>query len=342
MKKLLFLLPLLLFVLIPKDAFALSSNDMEIILYSGNSNTTVISDCKNTDFCTNDSGDLITRVSIRYNSFNLIEGGKYNLYSTIQLWKDNTSTNINGDRFFTGNLLSTQWNNKSVITWNSIDRITWDPNTQLNVIEWGLVQQFTSIISSNGITFDFYFLSPTFIEAIRVKRFDIENYGNTTNDAINNSSNNIINNQNSNQAQTNEKLDNAENTRKGIWETIKNLPKAFLDMLLGLFIPDDFDFLDNFKDSLEDKLGFIAEVPLSVIDFLFDLATVSWEPYTTVSFPSIDILGFNFWNSQEIDLTPAIGIFSPFKYFTDILCVVLCVNTLRKWYESFASGGGAS
>lgn len=169
----------------------------------------------------------------------------------------------------------------------------------------------------------------------------------------NQNSQNIINNNNSNtnkileqekklqeeQQKTNDKLDKAEDTRKGIWETIKELPSKFLDMLLGLFIPDDMSFLDNFRESLENKLGFIAEVPLSILDFLFNLVSSGWDEFNSITLPSIEMFGVSFWNSQDISLQEAIDIFSPYKYVTDVICVILCVNTLRKWYESFASGG---
>lgn len=132
----------------------------------------------------------------------------------------------------------------------------------------------------------------------------------------------------------------AESTRQGIWETIKNLPSMFLDMLINLFIPDNFDFLYNLRDSLESKLGFIASIPLRVLDFLLNLATADWDAFDSITFPSIEFFGVSFWDTQEISLQPAIDIFSPYKYITDILCVILCVNTLLHWYHSFSNGGG--
>lgn len=135
-------------------------------------------------------------------------------------------------------------------------------------------------------------------------------------------------------------INNLDETNKGIWDTIKELPSRFLDMLIGLFIPEDFSFLDNFKDALESKLGFIAEIPISILDFMINLANANWETFDSISFPSIEIFGYNFWESQEISLQPAIDIFEPYKYITDILCVVLCCNTLLKWYQSFTDGGG--
>lgn len=143
------------------------------------------------------------------------------------------------------------------------------------------------------------------------------------------------------QEQTNNKLDQAEQTRKGIWETIKELPSKFLDMLKGLFIPDNFDFLDDFKNTLETKLGFIAEVPIALLDFISGLVTTNWSEFNSISFPAIEIFGVNFWGSQEVSLQEAIDIFSPYKYITDVICVVICVNTLKRWYENFAGGGNS-
>lgn len=170
-------------------------------------------------------------------------------------------------------------------------------------------------------------------------------------DKINDSSDVIINqndtmiNQNhqiiDKQEQTNNKLDQAEVTRKGIWESIKELPSKFLNMLKGLFIPDNFDFLDDFKNTLETKLGFIAEVPISLLDFISGLLTTNWSEFNSISFPAIEIFGVNFWGSQEVSLQEAIDIFSPYKYITDVICVVICVNTLKRWYENFAGGGNS-
>lgn len=159
------------------------------------------------------------------------------------------------------------------------------------------------------------------------------------------------------QTETNSKLDDvkskqdeAEKTRKGILgkvgeilTSIVNLPKKIVDLVVdglkSLFIPDDTEFITNFVDSIENKLGFIAEVPISVINFGLGLVNASWTEVTSISFPSINIFGYYFWDAQEIDITTGINIFKPYKYITDVLCVVLCVATLNKWREKFTGGG---
>lgn len=120
----------------------------------------------------------------------------------------------------------------------------------------------------------------------------------------------------------------------------KTLTEAFMDMLKNVFVPKDLSFLNDFKDTLSNKLGFIAEVPLSIIDFILSLATTGWNEFNSIKLPTMSFFGVQFWNAQEISLQPAIDIFEPYKYITDVLCVILCCNTLLKWYESFANGGG--
>lgn len=147
-----------------------------------------------------------------------------------------------------------------------------------------------------------------------------------------------------------DETENSDGTCGGILCNLKkvvkgviNLPQTFLtaivDGLKALFIPSDFSFLDDFRNSIESKLGFIAEVPMAIIDFTLNLATASWEEFDSISFPEIEIFGYKFWNSQEIDLSEAIRIFAPFKYITDCLCVIICARTLNKWREKFTGGG---
>lgn len=176
----------------------------------------------------------------------------------------------------------------------------------------------------------------------------------------------IINKQewtNSKLDENNSKLDTqiqqnnqAEETRKGMWETLKSmlnyinplsedffaykLVELMLNMLKSLFIPEDMDFVTNFVDALESKLGFIAAIPVKIIEFTMGLASATWSEFNSISLPSISIFGYNFWNAQEIDLTEAINIFKPFKYVTDVICVVLCARTLNKWREQFTGGSG--
>lgn len=141
------------------------------------------------------------------------------------------------------------------------------------------------------------------------------------------------------QNETNNKLDEAENTRKGIWETIKSIPGLILDGFKSLFIPEDMSFLDDFKETISNKLGFIAQIPIAVIDFGIDLVNLDVEEMTSVTFPTVEIMGVHFWPELIIDISPILSKFSSFKYLTDVLCVSLCVYTLDRWREKFTGGG---
>lgn len=186
----------------------------------------------------------------------------------------------------------------------------------------------------------------------------------STSDVINNQNENtqdIIDNQNKNQQQTNEKLDdlnksltdeteNSDGTCKGVICNLKKVVKGIIDLpkniinlminaLKSLFIPDNMDFINNFVNSIESKLGFIAEIPMSIINFTLNLANATWEDVTSISLPSIDIFGYKFWNAQEIDISEGLNIFKPFKYVTDCLCVALLSKGLFKCWENFTGGG---
>lgn len=130
---------------------------------------------------------------------------------------------------------------------------------------------------------------------------------------------------------------------KGIFTGIIELPKKIINLMIdalkSLFIPSDTEFITNFVDSIENKLGFIAEIPIRVIQFGLNLVNASWTAVTSLNFPSVSIMGYYFWEAKEIDITPAINIFKPYKYLTDIACVCLCVATLNRWREKFTGGG---
>lgn len=173
----------------------------------------------------------------------------------------------------------------------------------------------------------------------------------------------IVNNQKQQDAldKTNENLDKIDDTLnsedddfnskkcgivcklKGIGSGIINLPgkliSGLIDGIKSLFIPSDTEFITNFVGTIEDKLGFIAEVPIACINFILSLADATWDPFTSVTFPSFEFMGYKLWENIEIDLTAVINIFKPFKYLTDVGCVALCVVTLQRWRDSFTGGG---
>lgn len=153
---------------------------------------------------------------------------------------------------------------------------------------------------------------------------------------------------------TNKKLDEQNETSKGILGKIKDilsyinpfsenffaykLIELLIDGLKKLIVPDNFDFINDFKDSLENKLGFIASVPIQLIDYILSLKDKAFTPTNTFTFPAISIFGYYFWNSTTINLNEGLSWISAFKYLTDLACVIIMVNTLRKWYANFTGG----
>lgn len=176
----------------------------------------------------------------------------------------------------------------------------------------------------------------------------------TNNDIISSDKQNtqdIINNNNSNtdkiissQDKTTEAVKENTDTNKGILDTIKSFFGSFFSNLVngifGLIVPDNFDFLNNFLDTLESKLGFIASVPIQLIKFLIDLPNYAFEEITTITMPSIEIMGITWWNDMVIDFTPILNELKIFRYFTDITAVILFVRGLMKYYDGFTNGGG--
>lgn len=129
---------------------------------------------------------------------------------------------------------------------------------------------------------------------------------------------------------------------KGIFTGIIELPVKLITLLIdamkSLFIPKDMSFINEFVASIENKLGFIAQIPMSIIEFTLNLASSTWQEFNSITFPTVSIFGYYFWEGQEIDLTEAINIFKPFKYLTNVLCVTLFCGTLLKWWKRFNGG----
>lgn len=74
------------------------------------------------------------------------------------------------------------------------------------------------------------------------------------------------------QQQTNNKLDEAETTRKGIWETIKDIPNLIGEKLKSLFVPSDDYFETKFNElseNVEGILGFLG-YPYTLLTNTFD------------------------------------------------------------------------
>ena len=324
-----------IFILNPLDSFAYTyvPEDIKITFWNSQNQT---DSCEGLSQCYNFLPDKIAnRVQTQTRKISFTEGRSYKMYISLKLSVPN--------EYYIYDFYLSDYNlrNYSInVDYNNITFLYWDDFGWFNAYQWDLVLTVTPTFTSEGVSFDFY-KNQAYNQAIwilDVLDFHSELLADSSDTGLiidNNNKNtqDIIDNQNKNHEES-------EETRKSIWDSIKELPSKFFDMLISLFIPDDFSFLDNFKITLQNKLGFIAEIPISILDFLINLASVTWEPFDSISFPSIELFGVNFWDSQEISLQPAIEIFEPYKYITDLLCVILCCNTLLHWYKSFTNGGG--
>ena len=92
-----------------------------------------------------------------------------------------------------------------------------------------------------------------------------------------------------------EQNEEAESTRKGIWQTIKDLPNAFLDMLKSLIVPED-EFFSNWFDDLkaffEKKLGFLATPFTLIIDFINYYLDLDSSADIIINIPDITVPNF--------------------------------------------------
>lgn len=124
--------------------------------------------------------------------------------------------------------------------------------------------------------------------------------------------NSIINSNN----ETNNKLDEAENTRKGIWETIKSLPGNIVNLLVdglkSLFIPTETQISEVIEESkeLSDNFGFIGEGVNFSVQLFTSLLNISQStgcvdfPEFSLDFSNIEFIGYSikFWDKKSVCL----------------------------------------
>lgn len=160
---------------------------------------------------------------------------------------------------------------------------------------------------------------------------------------------------------TNDKLDNissqnteAEKTRKGIWQTIKDLPgtlvNKFLDMLKSLFIPsDEFfqNFINDFKDNFLEKLGFLA-YPFELIgDILGRYMNIAID--SVISIPDIHepftgglLIAATSVNLKEIFEHGAIGtMYGIYRSFVSVIIIFMFLNFAMRKYDEFVKNRGS-
>ena len=172
---------------------------------------------------------------------------------------------------------------------------------------------------------------------------------------------------------TNKKLDQAENTRKGIWETIKSIPVTignffdnlgtkignfFKDLLDGileglkkLFIPEDDYFknwFDDFKTYFEEKLGFIATPFTIIIDFVNNYLNLSSSNDIIIDVPDITVPNFEenkivsattFNWSQTLRSKQALNaLWQLYLSFIDVYLILNFINLCESKYNRIFGG----
>lgn len=184
----------------------------------------------------------------------------------------------------------------------------------------------------------------------------------TDEDIISNANKNteeIINNQNGNTQTIVDKLEEQEETSKGIWQTIKDifvflkeLPSKLVNLLLdglkSLFIPDSDELssiMDNFKATMSEKLGVIYQVGDLLIGIFQDIMSDTQEADSCLTFPSLSIPNVStpIFEEQEwcfSSITDKIPILlTTIRGITGILITIAFVNMLKKKYDDFINGG---
>lgn len=153
--------------------------------------------------------------------------------------------------------------------------------------------------------------------------------------------------------ETNSKLDEAENTRKGIWGTIKDvlsniiaLPKKIVEFLVDalkdLFIPTEEQISEVIDDSkeLSENFGFIGEGVSFSVQLFTSLLNIGQStgcvdfPEFSLDFTNVDSIGHKvkFWEKSSVCLadnawfgTGSNGIVVV-RSVTTILCIVVFLN----------------
>lgn len=169
------------------------------------------------------------------------------------------------------------------------------------------------------------------------------------------------------------KLDDAENTRKGIWETIKSFPSTFsnffkdlgdkignfftnllngiLDGLKSLFIPSDGffkDWFNGFKTYVEDKLGFLATPFTIFIDFIESYSNLSSSNDIILNIPDISVPNFEDykiisattfnWSQTLKSKTSLLNLWNLYLDFIDVFLMLNFIGLCEKVYNRIFGG----
>lgn len=124
---------------------------------------------------------------------------------------------------------------------------------------------------------------------------------------------------------------------KGIFTGITELPGKIANLIKGLFVPDDFDFINDFKDVMISKLGILAQVPDMLLSFLNDIKN---KEYTKQCFtmPKMSFFGYSFWDEMSFCIQDSFyyNIIKDYRWMTNIVPVFgvlfYCYNAYKKFF----------
>ena len=105
----------------------------------------------------------------------------------------------------------------------------------------------------------------------------------------------------------------------------------------GLFVPDNFDFINDFKDVMISKLGILAQVPDMLLSFLNDIKN---KEYTKQCFtmPKMSFFGYSFWDEMSFCIQDSFyyNIIKDYRWMTNIVPVFgvlfYCYNAYKKFF----------
>lgn len=160
------------------------------------------------------------------------------------------------------------------------------------------------------------------------------------------------------QDETNNKLDEAEKTRKGIlgkigdlFTAIVELPGKLVNMLIdaikGLFVPDTEEMnsiIDDFKEVMAEKLGAIYQVVDYLTQIFANITGSNINSNSCMIFPSMTdpIFNIKLWDEQNFCFDTFRSNFKTLFIISDsiicIICTCMVINMLHKKLEGFFGG----
>lgn len=123
---------------------------------------------------------------------------------------------------------------------------------------------------------------------------------------------------------------------KGIFTGITELPGKIANLIKGLFVPDNFDFINDFKDVMISKLGILGQVPDMLLTFLNDILN---KEYTNQCFkmPKMEFWGYSFWNEMNFCIQESFyyKIIKDYRWMTNIVPVFGVLFYSYRTYKKF-------